>query len=139
MIRVAIKTALPVGTNDLPQVFRIATDVADILARLEPDKANLEDRIAALEVQVAALTAALQIAEARAEAEAALAEGYKSELEGKDTDVEGFWSSYKKTTGEEVAKHQFFFAKAGFVYYLATLLGPNHPLIKTLFEVLGKF
>jgi|GEM_PF-5875513 len=139
-IRAVIGGSLAAGTNDLPRVLRITASIADVLDftsdAFERDAKALRARVEDLETQVAALNVALRDAEARAEAEASLAAGLRSQI---DAGQDGFWTSFAKTNGEQAAKLPYFMAKIGVVFYVATLLGPNHPLVKLLFDTLNAF
>lgn len=139
-IRAVIGGSLAAGTNDLPRVLRITASIADVLDftsdAFERDAKALRARVEDLETQVAALNVALRDAEARAAAEASLAAGLRSQI---DAGQDGFWTSFAKTNGEQAAKLPYFMAKIGVVYYVATLLGPNHPLVKLLFDTLNAF
>jgi len=136
-----VQFAIPEGTNDVPVIFRITGRMADVLDGIARDidegEAALKDRIAELEREVEQLYTALKDAEARAEAETALAEVLKAELSEARDGQEGYWTSVKSAAGEQTVRLPVFFAKAGSLYYLATLLGPNHPLVKLLFDILN--
>jgi len=141
-IRHTVDTALAPGTNDVPRIMRVAGSMAELLEAtgetLENETDQLRQKIAVLEQEIVELTKALQDSEARAEAETALSQGLQSALDSQSesgSKALGYWHNVKLSSAEQTVKLPFFLMKAGILYQLASMLGPSHPMVQTLFKI----
>jgi len=121
------------GSNTLPDILQSAVDMAAILDRLAdaplaPDSTDPEGvltaRIADLERKVAELTAQLADADKAKQAAEAKAK------------ANGLWANYKASTGKALRVTQFALAGTGIPAGVLYLLGPNHPLVQALLQLL---